>query len=134
MNFAIATPPGYEPQAERGGEGHAVRRRNRAAKFPSLTIHREAVAGAQAMYTDVWASMGQEAEAAERRKLFLPCQVNDSLMAQARGRSRVHALPAGANAAKRWPTTVIESSQSVVFDQAENRLHAQKALLLMLLA
>jgi ornithine carbamoyltransferase len=93
----------------------------------------EAVAGAHAVYTDVWASMGQEAEAGERARVFAPYQVNEALMAQARPDAVfMHCLPA-----KRGQETtdaVMESAQSVVFDQAENRLHAQKALLMMLLA
>jgi len=92
----------------------------------------EAVAGAYGVYTDVWASMGQESEAGQRRLDFQPYQVNESLMAKARPDALfMHCLPA-----KRGEETtdaVMESAQSVVFDQAENRLHAQKALLLMML-
>jgi len=90
------------------------------------------VAAAHAVYTDVWASMGQESEAEQRKQVFAPYQVNDALMAEARQDAVfMHCLPA-----KRGLETtddVMESSQSVVFDQAENRLHVQKALLLTLL-
>jgi ornithine carbamoyltransferase len=93
----------------------------------------EAVRGAQAVYTDVWASMGQEAEAERRRRDFAPYQVTPELLAKAAPEAVfMHCLPA-----KRGEETVdevIESSRSVVFAQAENRLHTQKALLLMLLA
>ena len=92
-----------------------------------------AVEGAHVVYTDVWASMGQEQEAEERKRTFLPYQVNEELMAAARADAIfMHCLPA-----KRGQETtdgVMESPQSVVFDQAENRLHAQKALLLMMLS
>ncbi len=132
MNFAIATPAGYEPQ--QSVVEQAMQFAEESGSEISVTHNpSEAVAGAQAVYTDVWASMGQEAEATERRKLFLPWQVNDSLMAKARGEAVfMHCLPA--HRGEEVADTVIESSRSVVFDQAENRLHAQKALLLMLLA
>ena len=87
---------------------------------------------AHAVYTDVWASMGQEAEAQERRNLFAPYQVNEALLAQARPDALfMHCLPA--KRGEEVTDEVMESPQSVAFDQAENRLHAQKALLLMLL-
>src|SRR5438445_9352135 len=92
----------------------------------------EAVSGADAVYTDVWASMGQESQALERRAIFQPYQVNEALMAKARGGAIfMHCLPAKRN--QETTDGVMESRQSVVFDQAENRLHTQKALLLMLL-
>jgi ornithine carbamoyltransferase len=93
----------------------------------------EAVAGVDAIYTDVWTSMGQEVEAAKRRRVFRPYQVNGSLMAMAApGALFMHCLPA--HRGEEVTEDVLESSASVVFDQAENRLHTQKALLLMLLA
>ena len=93
----------------------------------------EAVAGADAVYTDVWASMGQEAEADERQRAFAPYQVNDDAVRAGAARTRVfmHCLPA--KRGEEVTDDVMESPRSVVFDQAENRLHAQKALLLMLL-
>lgn len=131
MHFAMATPPGYEPQpnivalaAELGaGTGSTM-----------LISHdpREAVAEADAIYTDVWASMGQEDEATERRKVFQPYQVNEALMEAAAPRSLfMHCLPAKRD--QEVTDGVCESARSVIFDQAENRLHVQKALLLMLM-
>ena len=88
----------------------------------------EAAAQAQAIYTDVWTSMGQEEEAAERDALFRPYQVNAALMAQApEGALFMHCLPA--HRGDEVTYEVIDSSASVVFDQSENRLHTQKALL-----
>jgi ornithine carbamoyltransferase len=88
----------------------------------------EGVSGANAIYTDVWASMGQEAETESRAKIFKPFQVNEALMAQAeKGASFLHCLPAH----RGWEVTdaVADSPTSVIFQQAENRLHAQKAIL-----
>ena len=91
-----------------------------------------AVKGADVIYTDVWASMGQEAEAAEREQRFKPYQVNAELMAQA-GKDAIflHCLPA--HRGLEVTADVIDSTQSAVFDQAENRLHAQRALLTLLI-
>ena len=91
------------------------------------------VRGADAVYTDTWTSMGQEAEADVRRQVFAPYQVNDRLMAQAApGACFMHCLPA--HQGEEVTSSVFESATSVVFDQAENRLHVQKALLAMLLS
>src|SRR5581483_6554255 len=91
-----------------------------------------AVAGANAVYTDVWASMGQESEAEKRKLLFQPFQVNQKLMSHAAKKAIfMHCLPA--HRGDEVTADVIDSNCSVVFDQAENRLHAQKAILLMLL-
>jgi ornithine carbamoyltransferase len=93
----------------------------------------EAVDCAHAVYTDVWTSMGQEKESAKRRKAFADYQVNDALFDLARPDAVfMHCLPA--HRAEEVTDSVIEHSRSVVFDQAENRLHAQKALLLMMMA
>jgi ornithine carbamoyltransferase len=92
----------------------------------------EAVRGADAVYTDVWTSMGQEKEASARRRIFLPYQVNPALMAQAPGALFMHCLPA--HRGDEVTDEVIDSKASVVFDQAENRLHTQKALLAMLVS
>jgi ornithine carbamoyltransferase len=90
------------------------------------------VAGAQAIYTDVWASMGQEHETEKRRFDFAPFQVNGALFEQAAPEAIfLHCLPA--KRGEEVTDNVIESSHSAVFDQAENRLHVQKALLLMLI-
>jgi ornithine carbamoyltransferase len=93
----------------------------------------EALAGAHAVYTDVWASMGQEQEAAKRKKAFHAYQVNEELFAQSRPDAVfLHCLPA--KRGEEVTDAVMESPRSVVFQQAENRLHAQKALLLMMLS
>jgi ornithine carbamoyltransferase len=91
------------------------------------------VAGADAVYTDTWTSMGQEAEADVRRRVFAPYQVNGKLMKAAGAHALfMHCLPA--HRGEEVTAAVFESAASVVFDQAENRLHGQKALLAMLLA
>jgi ornithine carbamoyltransferase len=93
----------------------------------------DAVSGADAVYTDTWTSMGQEAEAEIRRRVFAPYQVNEDLMSLARpGALFMHCLPA--HRGEEVTADVFESEASVAFDQSENRLHGQKALLLMLLA
>ncbi len=92
----------------------------------------EGVKGADVIYTDVWASMGQEKEAEERKKIFAPYQVNAALMAKANPDAIfLHCLPA--HRGEEVTDEVIESEQSVVFDEAENRLHAQKAAILRLM-
>jgi ornithine carbamoyltransferase len=103
------------------------------ARLRLFTDAPDAVAGADAVYTDTWTSMGQELEAAIRRRVFAAYQVNDELMSLARpGALFMHCLPA--HRGEEVTADVFESDVSVVFDQAENRLHGQKALLLMLLA
>jgi ornithine carbamoyltransferase len=126
VHVMVATPAGYEPDAKIV----AAARANGATV--SLTADPfEAAAGADVIYTDVWASMGQEAEAEGRKGIFSPFQVNDALMARAAGDAIfLHCLPA--KRGQEVTDSVMESAQSAVFDQAENRLHAQKALLLML--
>jgi ornithine carbamoyltransferase len=132
MHFTCVTPAGYEPRAElvEAARGFA------AATGARITVTNEieaGLAGAQAVYTDVWASMGQEHEAAERARLFAPYQVNEELMAMAApGALFMHCLPAHRD--EETTDAVMESAASVVFDQAENRLHAQKALMAMLAA
>jgi ornithine carbamoyltransferase len=130
-HFTIACPPGYEPNA-----GIVAQARNFAlATGSKIEIVQDplcAVAGADVVYTDVWASMGQENEAEHRRQTFTPFQVNMDVMRAASPKSLfMHCLPAKRD--QEVTDQVMESSHSVVFDQAENRLHAQKALLLMLL-
>jgi ornithine carbamoyltransferase len=131
INCTIATPAGYEPNTE------IVKRASQRAKQSGSEIEithdvDAAVSSVHAVYTDVWTSMGQEEEAAERNKLFAAYQVNEMLLAKARKEAVfMHCLPA--KRGLEVTDGVIESAQSVVFDQAENRLHAQKALLLMLL-
>lgn len=125
MDFSIATPAGYELPASVTA----------MAECPIETTNDPAAAvrGAHVVYTDVWTSMGDEHEAAARKSAFRGYQVNDDLLAQAAPEAIfMHCLPA--HRGEEVTDSVIESSRSVVFDEAENRLHAQKALLLMLLA
>jgi ornithine carbamoyltransferase len=127
----IASPAAYElPDSvvanamQVGQDGAEIRR---------FSDPRRAVAGVDAIYTDVWASMGEEDEAAERRRIFAPYQVNADLMACAGSHAIfMHCLPA--HRGEEVSSDVIDSPASVVFDQAENRLHTQKALLSMLVA
>jgi ornithine carbamoyltransferase len=127
----VATPKGFEPNADVTAlsEGIAA---STGGKIELYNDPKEAVSGADAVYTDVWASMGQEAETAEREKVFAGFQVNNKLMKQAAKHALfMHCLPA--HRGSEVTDSVIDSPQSVVFDQAENRLHIQKAILLMLL-
>jgi len=126
----VVSPRGYElPSA-------VVEGANAVARF-SGSVHvtndpAGGVAGADALYTDVWASMGRESEAAERRKIFAPYQVNSTLMARAAPTAVfMHCLPA--HRGDEVTDEVIDARSSVVFDQSENRLHAQKALLALLM-
>ncbi len=129
IHCSIATPAGYEPAAG------IVKEASQLANGSQIEISNDpvsAVHSAHSVYTDVWASMGQESEAAERNKVFAAYQVNEELLGKARKDAVfMHCLPA--KRGQEVTDAVIESAQSVVFDQAENRLHAQKALLLMLL-
>ena len=131
LDCAIATPFGYEPNPFIVSQAESL-----AALSGSrlLLTHdcAEAVDGAHAVYTDVWASMGQESQAPERRRLFAEYQLNDDLLSLAPGALVMHCLPA--KRGEEITDSVMESPRSIAFDQAENRLHAQKALLLMLLA
>jgi ornithine carbamoyltransferase len=123
----VASPDGYEANAAIVAQARAA-----GAAVTLTNDPAEAVDGAHAVYTDVWASMGQEAEAEERQRVFVPYQVNEALMARAAADAIfLHCLPAKRD--QEVTDAVMESAQSAVFDQAENRLHAQKALLLMLI-
>jgi ornithine carbamoyltransferase len=127
VHVAIATPAGYEP------DGRITEEASRLGRITITNDPAKAVAQAHAVYTDVWASMGQESEAAERARIFAPYQVNEDLLARARPDAVfMHCLPA--KRGLEVTDAVMESPRAVVFDQAENRLHAQKALLVMLLA
>jgi ornithine carbamoyltransferase len=127
----IATPPGYEPKAD--AIVWATERCNQTGGSCTITNDPEqAVASADAVYTDVWASMGQEAEAEKRRQIFLPYQVNGRLFNQAKSNAIfLHCLPA--HRGDEVTHDVIDSPRSVVFQQAENRLHAQKAIMVELM-
>ena len=131
VHLRVATPPGYAPEAlevRRAVEMFAETGGSiRVTEDPG-----EAVDGADAVYTDVWASMGQEAEAEARRELFRPYQVNAKLLDRAKPDAVfLHCLPA--HRGEEVTSEVIDSRKSCVFQQAENRLHAQKALLLLVL-
>ena len=131
VNFSLATPPGYEANPDVVSQASALAAVS-GARLRITTDPEEAVAGASAVYTDVWASMGTEHEAEKRRKAFRAYQVTENLFALAAPDAIfMHCLPA--HRGEEVTDEVIESPRSVVFDQAENRLHAQKALLLMLL-
>jgi ornithine carbamoyltransferase len=131
VNISIAAPNGYEPKNEILNNARTLAAQT-GVEIQITNDPEDAVIAANAVYTDVWASMGQEAEAAERKDLFAPYQVNATLMGAARRDAIfMHCLPA--KRGQEVTDEVIESSQSVVFDQAENRLHTQKALLLSLL-
>ncbi len=131
-HLRVATPAGYEPDAEIVAEARRMARETRG-KIELVRSAEEAVAAAQAVYTDVWASMGQEHEAAERAAIFAPYQVNQTLMQLAAPDAVfLHCLPAHRGA--EVTDAVMDSPRSIVYDQAENRLHVQKAILLMLLS
>jgi ornithine carbamoyltransferase len=126
----VASPKGYE--LPDGVLRDAMGAGREGAEVIRFSDAYEAVAGVDAIYTDVWTSMGEEGEADDRKRIFMPYQVNSRLMAAAApGALFMHCLPA--HRGEEVTADVIESPASVVFDQAENRLHAQKALLSMLL-
>jgi ornithine carbamoyltransferase len=128
-HMRIATPKGYALPAE--AIDGVERIAQHGATFKQYVDVKDAVKGADAIYTDVWTSMGQEVEYAERTKIFTRYQVNEALMARANpGALFMHCLPA--HRGQEVTDEVIESSISVAFDQAENRLHAQKAMLVTL--
>ncbi len=131
VHVAIGCPKGFEPDAE------AVKLASEDAKATGGSIAvthdpAEAARGADALYTDVWASMGQEKEAEERKKIFRPFQVNASLMKRAKESAVfMHCLPA--HRGDEVTDEVIDAPYSVVFQEAENRLHAQKAIMYQLM-
>jgi ornithine carbamoyltransferase len=131
VSVAVAAPPDYRPAQEFVERAEALA----AESDATITITSapgEAVEGADAIYTDVWTSMGQEHEAARRRPAFQPYQVDTALLAQASPQAvAMHCLPA--HRGEEVTAEVIDGPRSVIFDQAENRLHVQKALVLTLL-
>jgi ornithine carbamoyltransferase len=132
MEFVLSSPPGVDPDAATLAAAQAMAV-ERGASIELIRDPRQAVNGAHAVYTDVWASMGQEHEAQQRRQVFQPYQVTADLMRLARPEAVfLHCLPA--HRGEEATDAVLESPASVVFDQAENRLHAQKALLVHLLS
>jgi ornithine carbamoyltransferase len=126
MECAIACPKGYEPDAE------LVKWANENGKLTVSDNIEECVKDADILYTDVWASMGQEDEKAEREKIFKNFQINDAVMALAKKDAMVlHCLPA--HREEEITAKVFEAHADEIFDEAENRLHAQKAVLVKLM-
>ena len=131
MHMHVATPKGFELPDEVVDQ--AAEASEQGAGLTEFTDPKAAVRDVDAIYTDVWTSMGQEVEYAERKKTFKRYQVTETMMALAKpGALFMHCLPA--HRGEEVSDEVIESPISVVFDQAENRLHAQKALLVEMLA
>ena len=129
--ISVATPPGYEPKAE---IIKLAEEDGRETGFSLSLTHdaRQAVSQADAVYTDVWASMGQEDEKEARARIFAPYQVNSALMASAKkDASFMHCLPA--HRGEEVTDEVIDSPNSIVYDQAENRLHIQKVIMVLLM-
>jgi len=130
-NVWVATPPGYEPDAQ----SIAWCQQRSAETYGTCTVTTDAelaCSGADVVYTDVWASMGQESEASHRQQIFLPYQVNAKLFGCAKPEAIfLHCLPA--HRGDEVTDEVIDSPRSFVFQQAENRLHAQKAIMLELM-
>jgi ornithine carbamoyltransferase len=123
LDLRLAVPPGHEPNSEIVARG-----KQEGARVTITHDAMAAVRGARVLYTDVWASMGQEAEAAARKEVFRPYQINAELLAAAEPKAVVlHCLPA--HRGEEITADVLEGPQSMVFPQAENRLHAQKGLL-----
>jgi len=131
MDVTVACPAGYEPNLI--AFQHATEdAKATGAKIAVVHDPVEGVRDADAVYTDVWASMGQEEEAAERRRIFMPYQVNEDLMAHAKNDAIfMHCLPA--HRGDEVTDGVIDAPNSVVFPEAENRLHAQKAIMYQLM-
>lgn len=131
ISFSIATPEGYEMQRPVRDQAYGIAGRN-GSLLEMRTRPQLAVAEADVVYTDTWVSMGQEAEARERAGEFHAYQVNDALLSQAKpGAIVMHCLPA--HRGDEITDAVMDGAQSRVFQQAENRMHAQKAILARLL-
>lgn len=129
MNLALAIPQGYDPDEQ-------VLKNAKDAGISEIKIYRDpkqAVKNTDVIYTDVWASMGQEDESIKRKIAFKEFQINDELMKYARPNTYImHCLPA--HRGEEITDSVIESPNSIVFDEAENRLHAQKAIMVKLMS
>jgi len=127
ISFALACPKGYEPN-----KAIEEKARKNGARITITQSVEEAAAGADAVYTDVWASMGKEDEAAERADSFRKYQVNNNVVALAKKDAVVmHCLPA--HRGQEITAEVLEGPQCIAFDQAENRLHIQKAIMVWLI-
>jgi len=131
MDISIATPKGYEPDAAIVAEALTVAAET-GSKIVLCEDPLEAAKDADVLYTDVWASMGKEIEQEDRREVFVNYQINQNVMNVAKKDAIVlHCLPA--HRGEEITEEVLESKQSVVFDQAENRLHVQKAIMVLLM-
>jgi ornithine carbamoyltransferase len=130
-SIRIATPKGYCCNPQIVAEAKKLAKQT-GAQLEFLTDPHAAVAGVDAIYTDAWASMGQESEADARADIFQPYQVNRKLMAEAAPHAAfMHCLPA--HRGQEVTDEVMDSENSAIFDQAENRLHVQKSILYLLL-
>jgi ornithine carbamoyltransferase len=130
-SIRIATPKGYEPKPEIVADAKKIAKQT-GARIELLNDPHAAVAGVDAVYTDAWASMGQEDESELRSEIFRPYQVNRALMAEADPYAAfMHCLPA--HRGQEVTDEVMDSENSVIFEQAENRLHVQKSILYLLL-
>jgi ornithine carbamoyltransferase len=131
MDIGVACPKGYEPDSKVVSEGREeARKRGRVVTVTNDPV--EAVLGADIVYTDVWASMGKEKEHEERVKVFKSYQVNAELVKRAKqDYIFMHCLPA--HRGEEVTDAVADSKNSVIFDQAENRLHTQKALMALIM-
>ncbi len=130
-NVIVCAPENYEPHVAVVDQARSFARES-GGSIEVVNTPGEAIEQADAVYTDVWASMHQDGEIEERNAVFGPYQVNEALMAKAKpGALFLHCLPAH----RGWEVTpgVLDGAQSVVFDQAENRLHVQKAILVLLM-
>ena len=130
-SIRIATPKGYSCNAQIVADARKLAKQT-GARIEFLTDPHAAVGGVDAVYTDAWASMGQESEAGERAGIFQPYQVNRDLMAEAAPHAAfMHCLPA--HRGEEVTDEIMDSENSVIFEQAENRLHVQKSILYLLL-
>ena len=130
-SMRIATPKGYTCNPQIVADARKIAKQT-GAQIEILTDPHAAVAGVDAVYTDAWASMGQEGQAAERAQIFPPYQVNEQLMAEAAPHAVfMHCLPA--HRGEEVTDEVMDSENSVIYEQAENRLHVQKSILYLLL-
>jgi ornithine carbamoyltransferase len=132
LTLTVACPRAYRPDEEIWGHAKLIAE-STGAVLEIVEDPRQGVKGADVIYTDVWTSMGQEKEAVQRREIFRSYQINNALLAETPSHAVVmHCLPA--HRGEEITNEVMESPRSLAFEEAENRLHAQKALLVFLLA
>jgi ornithine carbamoyltransferase len=131
MDFTVSTPKGYAPNKEIWNDALQIANRNKA-KLSYCENPKDAVKGADFIYSDVWTSMGQEKETAQRIKIFKNYQVNSELLKSVGKKYKImHCMPI--HRGQEMTDEVVESDQSIIFDQAENRMHVQKAVMALLL-